>query len=229
MRDRGVLSARGQERASRRFPSPSALDHPRSTRPARRPNLPASSRILLVRAPWLWRPHRMHAALHTPGSTTTPPPPNQPPLPPSGFRIDALLTPQGHDTAFDSSLFRTRTRAEVSRALRRFFPRQAHCTHGAHPRLVAAAAMRRVRELECALRQSEVFATHELIGTTLLLVADETGRFGAWMIDFGVTLGGVRLKHDVPWVEGNREDGYLIGVRNLIVLLERIVQEDEWD
>jgi len=146
-----------------------------------------------------------------------------------GFRIDALLTPQGHDTAFDSSLFRTRTRAEVSRALRRFFPRQAHCTHGAHPRLVAAAAMRRVRELECALRQSEVFATHELIGTTLLLVADETGRFGAWMIDFGVTLGGVRLKHDVPWVEGNREDGYLIGVRNLIVLLERIVQEDEWD
>lgn len=162
--------------------------------------------------PWLTPPVSPHHPFHLPG-----------------FRIDALLTPDGHDTAFDSSLFRTRTRTEVAGALRRFFPRAASCTHGAHPRDVAAATVRRVRELEVALRKSEAFAAHELIGTTLLLVADETGRFGAWMIDFGVTRGGARLKHDVPWVVGNREDGYLIGVRNLIMLLERIVTEDVWD
>eukprot|EP00967_Tisochrysis_lutea_P111836 scaffold176179_cov33-Tisochrysis_lutea.AAC.2 len=147
----------------------------------------------------------------------------------TGLRIDALLTPRGHVTAFDSSLFRTRTLVEVAHALRQFFPRVGDCVQHAHPRQIARALLLRVRELEAALRCSEVFATHELIGTTLLLVADETGHAGAWMIDFGVTRGRTQLKHDVPWINGNHEDGYLIGVRNLILLLDRLLEEDKWD
>lgn len=42
------------------------------------------------------------------------------------------------------------------------------------------------------------------------------------MIDFGKTTPlpeGQTLKHDVPWQEGNREDGYLSGLNNLIDIL----------
>lgn len=48
------------------------------------------------------------------------------------------------------------------------------------------------------------------------------------MIDFGKTTpapSNVHLKHDVPWVEGNREDGYLLGLAALISLLHVAIRE----
>lgn len=147
-----------------------------------------------------------------------------------GFRIDALLTPRAHLTAFDSRLFHTRARADVIAALRSFFPRRGECEGGSHPRQAAAALLARVRELRGALTRSAVFSRHELIGTTLLLVADETCRAGAWMIDFGVTREApAPLQHDVPWVPGNREDGYLLGLASLTEMLQELVAADEWD
>lgn len=35
----------------------------------------------------------------------------------------------------------------------------------------------------------------------------------------------VFLKHDVPWVEGNREDGFLIGLASLISLLLEAIRQ----
>lgn len=35
----------------------------------------------------------------------------------------------------------------------------------------------------------------------------------------------VHLKHDIPWVEGNREDGYLLGLASLISLLHVAIRE----
>lgn len=46
-----------------------------------------------------------------------------------------------------------------------------------------------------------------------------------WIIDFGKTTAlpeGHALRHDVPWQEGNREDGYLWGLENLIHTLESV-------
>lgn len=48
------------------------------------------------------------------------------------------------------------------------------------------------------------------------------------MIDFGKTIPApenMLLKHDVPWVEGNHEDGYLIGLDSLISLLCESITE----
>lgn len=48
-----------------------------------------------------------------------------------------------------------------------------------------------------------------------------------WMIDFGKTTPlpeGQTLRHDIPWQEGNREDGYLSGLNNLIDILTEMSQ-----
>lgn len=48
------------------------------------------------------------------------------------------------------------------------------------------------------------------------------------MIDFGKTTpvpNNMYLKHDIPWVEGNREDGYLFGLASLISLLHIAIRE----
>ena len=51
------------------------------------------------------------------------------------------------------------------------------------------------------------------------------------MQHFGVTKrckSGV-LQHNVPWVLGNHEDGYLIGLANLIREWKQLVDEDQWE
>lgn len=48
------------------------------------------------------------------------------------------------------------------------------------------------------------------------------------MIDFGKTTpvpSNVHLQHDIPWVEGNREDGYLFGLTSLISLMHIAIRE----
>lgn len=49
---------------------------------------------------------------------------------------------------------------------------------------------------------------------------------GIWMIDFAKTLplpqNLSEIRHDVEWQVGSHEDGYLIGVNNLIDIFEEI-------
>jgi len=48
------------------------------------------------------------------------------------------------------------------------------------------------------------------------------------MIDFGKTTPlkeGISITHNIPWQRGNHEDGYLIGLENLITLLQTILEE----
>ena len=61
----------------------------------------------------------------------------------------------------------------------------------------------------------------QLIGSSLLFVYDNSGLATVHMIDFGKTIPlteGVSISHLDEWVEGNHEDGYLIGLDNLIRL-----------
>uniref|UniRef100_A0A4W2G065 Kinase n=1 Tax=Bos indicus x Bos taurus TaxID=30522 RepID=A0A4W2G065_BOBOX len=67
----------------------------------------------------------------------------------------------------------------------------------------------------------------KVVGSSLLFVHDHTGLAKVWMIDFGKTVAlpdHQTLSHRLPWVEGNREDGYLWGLDNMICLLQGLAQ-----
>uniref|UniRef100_G1NFE5 Kinase n=1 Tax=Meleagris gallopavo TaxID=9103 RepID=G1NFE5_MELGA len=66
-----------------------------------------------------------------------------------------------------------------------------------------------------------------VVGSSLLFVHDGSGNANVWLIDFGKTTllpDGQMLDHRIPWQEGNREDGYLLGLDNLIRILESITE-----
>ncbi|XP_036404262.1 inositol-trisphosphate 3-kinase A [Megalops cyprinoides] len=126
-----------------------------------------------------------------------------------GFRIEGV-------TVEDGSVLRdfkkTRSFDQVIDVLLFFTKRQSH---------ILEAYLSRLQALNEALKVSEFFQNHEIIGSSLLFVHD-CSKANIWMIDFAKTIPmppGICLKHNVPWVEGNREDGYLIGLASLILLV----------
>ncbi|ODM98546.1 Inositol-trisphosphate 3-kinase B [Orchesella cincta] len=90
--------------------------------------------------------------------------------------------------------------------------------------------LERLNALKIALAQSQFFSTHEVIGSSLLFVHDST-KASVWMIDFAKTCplpeGCPSISHDKAWDLGNHEDGYLIGLSNLIKFFEDMITDDE--
>ncbi|KAF7652741.1 hypothetical protein LDENG_00092880, partial [Lucifuga dentata] len=85
--------------------------------------------------------------------------------------------------------------------------------------------LNRLVEIQQALKNSEFFKRHEVIGSSLLFIHDHSGKAEVWIIDFGKTTElpeGRILNHNIPWQEGNREDGYLWGLDNLSCTLESV-------
>ena len=69
-------------------------------------------------------------------------------------------------------------------------------------------------------------SSHQVIGSSLLFVHDPIGKANVWMIDFGKTTpspDSTRIRHNVQWAEGNREDGYLIGLASLTSSLHQAI------
>lgn len=65
-----------------------------------------------------------------------------------------------------------------------------------------------------------------MIGSSLLFVHD---RFNAnvWLIDFAKSISlpeNIKIDHNSKWKIGNHEDGYLIGVNNLIQIFMTILE-----
>lgn len=93
-----------------------------------------------------------------------------------------------------------------------------------HPH-APAKYLQRLKTIRATLKSSPFFATHEMVGSSLLFVHDAKNA-GIWMIDFAKTLplpqSLPRIHHDTEWQVGNHEDGYLIGVNNLIDIFEEI-------
>ena len=63
-----------------------------------------------------------------------------------------------------------------------------------------------------------------MIGSSILVVYDDT-KVGAWLIDFAKTRPvpeGVKVNHRSPWAPGNHEEGFLLGLDNLIQVLQTV-------
>ena len=89
--------------------------------------------------------------------------------------------------------------------------------------------LQRLKAIRSTLKDSPFFATHEVVGSSLLFVHDSTNA-GVWMIDFAKTLPLPshlpNIRHDAEWQVGNHEDGYLIGVNNLIDIFQDIMDSE---
>ncbi|KOX72437.1 Inositol-trisphosphate 3-kinase B [Melipona quadrifasciata] len=105
---------------------------------------------------------------------------------------------------------------KVTEALRRFVEGYPHAV----PKYI-----QRLKAIRATLKASPFFASHEVVGSSLLFVHDAKNA-GIWMIDFAKTLPLPqhlpRICHDAEWKVGNHEDGYLIGVNNLIDIFQDI-------
>uniref|UniRef100_UPI0037E74C6C inositol-trisphosphate 3-kinase C isoform X2 n=1 Tax=Semicossyphus pulcher TaxID=241346 RepID=UPI0037E74C6C len=130
-----------------------------------------------------------------------------------GFRVEGFKANEECHTNFK----RTKSREQVIEALDNFVDSNTTIVWG---------YLRRLKHLRQVLEASDFFRAHEVVGSSLLFVHDWTGRTGVWMIDFGKTAAlpsHLTLDHRTPWVEGNREDGYLWGLDNLIDILTNML------
>ncbi|XP_025710398.1 inositol-trisphosphate 3-kinase C [Callorhinus ursinus] len=132
-----------------------------------------------------------------------------------GFRIEGIKKASG---TCNTNFKKTQELEQVTKVLEDF----VDGNRGVLRKYVA-----RLEELREALENSPFFRTHEVVGSSLLFVHDHTGLARVWMIDFGKTVAlpdHQTLSHRLPWAEGNREDGYLWGLDNLIHLLQGLAQ-----
>lgn len=132
-----------------------------------------------------------------------------------GFRIEGI---KKEDGSVNRDFKKTKTREQVTEAFREF-------TKGNQNILIAYRD--RLKAIRETLEISPFFKCHEVIGSSLLFIHDKKEQAKVWMIDFGKTTPlpeGQTLQHDIPWQEGNREDGYLSGLNNLIDILTEMSQ-----
>ncbi|XP_068865387.1 inositol-trisphosphate 3-kinase B [Aphelocoma coerulescens] len=135
-----------------------------------------------------------------------------------GFRIEGI---KKEDGTVNRDFKKTRTKEQVMEAFSEF-------TRG--NRNVLNSYLNRLKGIRATLETSPFFKCHEVIGSSLLFIHDKQEQAKVWMIDFGKTTPlpeGQVLQHNVPWVEGNREDGYLWGLDNLIQILTELSQSED--
>ncbi|KAJ8353584.1 hypothetical protein SKAU_G00211510 [Synaphobranchus kaupii] len=133
-----------------------------------------------------------------------------------GFRIEGVKRPDG---TCSTDFKKTRSKEEVIQVFTDFVGGNRNIIKTYHIKL---------EEIRKVLEASEFFKKHEVIGSSLLFIHDHTERAEMWLIDFGKTTAlpeGQILNHLVPWQEGNREDGYLWGLDNLLQLLNSLAKE----
>ncbi len=119
----------------------------------------------------------------------------------------------GNDFQLTKDLKLVKSRDEVKATLRAFLLGKNQ---------VRLKLIERLKQLVIKFENSEFFKTHEVIGSSLLIIHNGKNA-GVWMIDFAKTVPlpeGITIDHKSDWSLGNHEDGYLFGLINLISLLE---------
>ncbi|CAJ1077329.1 inositol-trisphosphate 3-kinase B isoform X2 [Xyrichtys novacula] len=134
-----------------------------------------------------------------------------------GFRIEGV---KKEDGTVNRDFKKTKTKEQVVSAFQDFVKGNKD---------ILNCYLTRLKEIRDTLETSPFFKTHEVIGSSLLFVHDGKGRAKVWMIDFGKTTplpDGQELTHQASWVEGNREDGYLIGLDSMLDIISSMVNSD---
>lgn len=129
-----------------------------------------------------------------------------------GFRIEGM---KKRDGASSKDYKTVRSGEQVTSTIREF-------VNGCET--IIPRYIERLKDIQKALGRSQFFATHELIGSSLLFVHDQE-KASVWMIDFAKTHPlppGVSIDHHSAWVVGNHEDGYLLGLENLMDVFQVI-------
>ncbi|KAM8902823.1 inositol-trisphosphate 3-kinase Cb isoform 1-T2 [Spinachia spinachia] len=133
-----------------------------------------------------------------------------------GFRIEGIKKSDG---TCSTNFKKTKLREQVMLALEDFVAGNTQ---------ILKLYLQRLEELRSVLEQSHFFRSHEVVGSSLLFVHDASGKARVWMIDFGKTVPLPEphtLDHRTPWMENNREDGYLWGLDNLIDILSSMLPQ----
>ncbi|RVE64935.1 hypothetical protein OJAV_G00130380 [Oryzias javanicus] len=133
-----------------------------------------------------------------------------------GFRIEGIKKADG---TCNTNFKKTKHKEQVMLALEDFVNGNVQ---------ILKLYLQRLEELRSALEQSQFFKAHEVVGSSLLFVHDASGKAKVWMIDFGKTVPlpeSQTLDHRTPWLEGNREDGYLWGLDNLISIFSTMLSQ----
>ncbi|CAH0393993.1 unnamed protein product [Bemisia tabaci] len=129
-----------------------------------------------------------------------------------GFRIEAIKL-SGEPPR--SNLQRVKSIEDVQNTLKLFLQEKEK----ARSQLVTI-----LRNIRNKLEQTQYFKTHEVVGSSILIIHDNS-KVGAWLIDFGKTRpvpDGLSVNHRTPWTPGNHEEGLLIGLDNLINIIENL-------
>ncbi|CEF67734.1 Inositol 1,4,5-triphosphate kinase 1 [Strongyloides ratti] len=136
-----------------------------------------------------------------------------------GFRIEAAKTSEG---ALKKNFKKIKTPEQIKETLLNFF--EDYDTGK-----IRRQVLERLYEMREKIEKSTFFKYHEVVGSSLLIVHDRN-KSGVWMIDFAKSNkveDSSPLDHRRPWELGNHEDGYLVGIDNLIKIIESIDERNE--
>ncbi|XP_015116756.1 inositol-trisphosphate 3-kinase homolog isoform X2 [Diachasma alloeum] len=129
-----------------------------------------------------------------------------------GFRIEAMKLPGGPPI---TNLKTVKSHGAVTDTMRLFLGNRRH---------ICEMLLEKLRDLRARVEASTYFQTHEVIGSSIFMIYDEE-KVGVWLIDFAKTYQvpeGKRLTHRTAWEQGNHEEGFLLGLDNLISIIEEI-------
>ncbi|XP_041122881.1 inositol-trisphosphate 3-kinase A-like [Polyodon spathula] len=133
-----------------------------------------------------------------------------------GFRIEGI---KKEDGTCSTDFKRTKTQEQVTLVFRDFVEGNKR---------IMETYLAKLEEIRRVLESSEFFKSHEVIGSSLLFIHDRNELANVWLIDFGKTTPlskGQTLTHRAEWCEGNREDGYLWGLDNMVALVRNIARD----
>jgi len=139
-----------------------------------------------------------------------------------GFRVDAVqlsaeapeagLVPDGEELRSNIS-----TVEKVQEVIQLYVQQRRQLLESFLPQL---------RHLRSTLEACDTFMQHEFVRTSVLLVySNATNSTSVHIIDLTRVshLGGTRITHRNEWEPGNHEDGYLVGLDNLINQFEEVL------
>ncbi|XP_055549277.1 uncharacterized protein LOC129732419 isoform X1 [Wyeomyia smithii] len=134
-----------------------------------------------------------------------------------GFRIEGIKKSDGTSS---KDFKTTKSREQISEAFQEFTESFPH----ALPKYI-----QRLKAIRATLAYSDFFKGHEVIGSSLLFVHDRHNA-SVWLIDFAKTVAlpdGVTITHDSKWKVGNHEDGYMIGINNMIEIFDEVYEAQQ--